>query len=246
VLGTGVGFAEHTILAPGQRSPFDLMNLDIPSLANYRLVVNAVPILDDPVVQLNVRGLTGWVDQVGWHYYVGEVQNKSVASIRWVRAVMTFYDGTGTVVNVASAPVLADVVRPDQVAPFRIIVRAGPVEATSVVVSTDAQHTADSPAPLAPFNATYQVDGEGWLHVLGEVANQGTAEVGLVQAVVTLLDAEGQVINCDSAFTQPSSLLPGASAPFDVVFREHWQGWAGYRVTPIGQSQGLGPREGGR
>ena len=244
VLGTGATYTEHTILAPGQRSPFDVMDLDQPAVADWRLVVTCTVIPDDPVQQLTLRGMTSWVDDDGWHYYVGEVTNSSIANVRWVRAVLTFYDRSSTVVNVASTAVLADVLLPGQSAPFRAIVRAGPVEGTLLMVSTDAQRTSESPVILVAADPEQEVDGNGWQHIRGRVVNPGKTTVSVVQAVVTLLDPAENVINCDSAFTVPSTLGAEESAPFDVVFRDHWGGWVLYRVTPFGQD--LGMRRAGR
>lgn len=241
VLGTASAYTEHTILAPGQRSPFDLMDVDQPTLVDYRLVVNWTTILDDPVGQLTISGMTSWVDQAGWSYYVGQVTNSSVANVRWVRTVLTFYDRSSTVMNVASVAVLADVLLPGQTAPFRAIVRAGPAEGLLLMVSTDAQRTSEAPVILVAADPQQEVDGDGWQHIRGTVVNPGSSTVSVVQAVVTLLDANENVINCDSAFTLPSTLGPGESAPFDVVFADHWEGWVQYRVTPFGQAMGMRP-----
>lgn len=241
VLGTGSAYTEHTMLAPGQRSPFDLMDIDQPTLADYRLVVNSTPIPDDPVGQLTISGMTSWMDQAGWYYYVGEVTNTSIANVRWVRTVLTFYDRSSTVVNVASVAVLADVLLPGQSAPFRAIVRAGPVEGTLLMVSTDAQRTSEAPVFLVAADPEQEVDLNGWQHIRGRVVNPGTGTVSVVQAVVTLLDVNENVINCDSAYTLPSTLAPGESAPFDVVFQDHWEGWVQYRVSAFGQAMGMRP-----
>jgi hypothetical protein len=241
ILATGSTYTEHTILAPGQRSPFDLLDIDRPTLAEYRLIITSTPILDDPAQQLAIRGMGSWTDESGWHYYVGELTNSSNANVRWVRTVLTFYDRSSTVVNVASVAALADVLLPGQVAPFRAIVRAGPIEGTLLMVSTEAQRTAESPAILVASDPQQEVDGNGWLHIRGRVVNPESTTVSVVQAVVTLLDADENVINCDSASTLPSTLEPGQSAPFEVVFRDHSEGWVTYRVTPFGQALGLRP-----
>lgn len=241
VLGTGSAYTEHTILAPGQRSPFDVMDSDRPTLAEYHLAVSSTPILDDPVQQLTIRGMTNWVDDAGWHYYVGELTNSSVANVRWVRTVLTFYDRSSTVANVASVAVLSDVLVPGQTAPFRAIVRAGPVDGTLLMVSTEAQRTSETPVFLVAADPEQEVDTNGWQHIRGRVVNPGPGTVSVVQAVVTLLDASENVINCDSAFTLPSTLEPGQSAPFDVVFQDHYEGWLTYRVTPFGQALGMRP-----
>jgi hypothetical protein len=54
-------------------------------------------------------------------------------------------------------------------------------------------------------------------HIVGEVQNNGSDKAEFVQVSATLYDSSNQVIGTESTYTNPSTIDPGAKAPFEIL-----------------------------
>jgi hypothetical protein len=57
----------------------------------------------------------------------------------------------------------------------------------------------------------------GWLEVVGEVENRGTAPSTYTRVAGTFCDADGKVIYVHFTYTDPSEISPGAKHPFKIT-----------------------------
>jgi hypothetical protein len=74
-------------------------------------------------------------------------------------------------------------------------------------------------------------DGSGYLHIVGEVQNQGTGNIEYVKVVATYYDQQHNVVGTDYSYSELDILVPGQKAPFDIgSYPDELQSVASYRV----------------
>jgi len=231
VLGTASAYTKHSILVPGRKSPFLILYEPPAGYAGYDLAVTYSATDLTPAPQLLLRSVRQIPDEPGWLTLIGEVENPAASNVEYVEVFLTLYDAGGKVLNLGSAYLWIEVLTPGQRAPFRIYVSAGPVAFASYGVSTEADPTIYDPLNLRSLNVTNRIH-QGELRFTGEVENLEQADAEFVQAVVTLYDAAGDIVNCEYAFTDPDTIPPGERASFDIVVPDNYQGWVTYSVYP--------------
>jgi hypothetical protein len=74
-------------------------------------------------------------------------------------------------------------------------------------------------SPVLVSQSSYY-DNIGSLHIVGEVINQSPVTARFVEIIATFYNANNQVIGTDFAFTEPTDLVPGQRAPFDILVPE--------------------------
>lgn len=76
-----------------------------------------------------------------------------------------------------------------------------------------------------PANETLQIashptinqDTGGTVHFVSEVLNKGSEPASFVKIIATLYDLNNRVIGTQYTYTNPSTILPGQAAPFDLT-----------------------------
>jgi len=109
------------ILTPQQKSPFKVistkprLNVD-----HYRIEVSDATISNrEPNRSLKIRGVSGGVNAVNGFYDVkGEVLNNGTSIARFVEVLVTFYDSSGSVVELGSTFTDPSDLDPGMAAPF--------------------------------------------------------------------------------------------------------------------------------
>ena len=66
-------------------------------------------------------------------------------------------------------------------------------------------------------NETTYVDSLGWFHIVGEVLNAGDVWLHYVKITGTLKNANGQVVDVETAYALLDYLPPGAKSPFELI-----------------------------
>lgn len=169
-------------------------------------------------VILGLMGTNDYTDDLGSLHIVGEVHNDMIHNVDQIRARITFYDGTGGVLETITAPALLDLMVPGQAAPF-VIVWDNPGEWRRYSVRATARRTTERPAEgLTVLHSYARLDEAGLYHVVGTIRNDGLTTANYMRAVVTLYDSFGKVSNAGFAHTEPSRIPPGTIASFDCPF----------------------------
>ena len=74
-------------------------------------------------------------------------------------------------------------------------------------------------------------DSLDWLHIVGEVKNTGMTTLKYVKVIATLYDEDDTVIGTDFTYTQPSTLEPGQTAPFEIICTGDIPHGVSYKLT---------------
>lgn len=96
---------------------------------------------------------------------------------------------------------------------------AAPQPAAQIATQYDARNMAyrvDARPPLALLSATSNVNGLGWLEIVGEIQNDGAESLRFVKAVVTFYK-DGKVVETGNGYTSLDQLAPGQSSPFQLM-----------------------------
>ena len=110
-------------------------------------------------------------------------------------------------------------VPPDAVAPFNMIEidTAKSARVGSYSLLLEFQEATALSQQLAVLNVADSKNSLGWLEVVGEVENRGTAPSTYTQVAGTFYDADGKVIYVHFTYTDPSEIPPGAKHPFKIT-----------------------------
>jgi hypothetical protein len=220
-------YTDIDILGPGQKGPFKIYT-DDRLYDTYTLSVDYNVTTESPPSGISIKNLDVWTE-FGSTLFTGEVQNNSTNKIEYVEVLATFYDDTNTVTDVGYTYSRVDVLGPGQKGCFKLYATDRPY--SSYALASDFSITTD---PL-PSLEVLSITPSGNLHLAGEIRNKhATQTYNYVQAVGTLYDGAGTVINCESGETSPPDISPGGVAPYDIYFYSHTSGWANYSVVATG------------
>lgn len=177
-------------------------------------------------------------------FIVGEVGNAGpITPIRDLTIIAALLDAENKLVQPVTVPAYRSVLGPGETTPFRIMVPL-PAGYATHTLSLDYHLTPEAPPPnVAPVATNIYTDPDsGWVYFLGEVTNTTGVNMAGVQAVVTLYDERGQVINVADSGRGAGSLYEdvigvGQKRPFRIVLRHgpsdyaalRWQ--VAYRAT---------------
>jgi hypothetical protein len=173
-------------------------------------------------------------------HVVGEVLNNTSNNVNGIEINVTFYNSTGGVVGTASTyafiggwswdPPLV----PSQKSPFHIELWDPPTDWSSYRFVVVYEIADESPLTgLQVVNVTTRDDGESY-HIYGEIRNNASDSFRSVEAVATLYDANGKVINVGASGANPSGLPPGERDSFHLSFSENLADLASYALQPYG------------
>jgi hypothetical protein len=81
-----------------------------------------------------------------------------------------------------------------------------------------------------------------WLHIVGEVLNEGSVPMSYVKIVATLYNAEGDVVGTGFTYTALDVIPPGGKAPFDLGTDEY-AGFESYKLQVQGDPGELGRQD---
>ncbi|MGH2470333.1 MAG: FxLYD domain-containing protein, partial [Chloroflexota bacterium] len=81
------------------------------------------------------------------------------------------------------------------------------------------QPRGSGPSAIMLNSSSYTDPASGWLHIVGEVQNNGNANLQLVEVTATFKDASGNPLQTAIAFAVLPILVPGQTSPFDLFTR---------------------------
>lgn len=110
-----------------------------------------------------------------------------------------------------------------------VTVTAAAAPAESKTVTVTSMQTVTSTTSIMPktkqSDLTIQglsqhMDILGFIHVNGEVVNNGTAIAHYVEVYYTIYDTDNKVLDSGSVYTRPTDVSPGDVAPFEVTIAD--------------------------
>lgn len=173
-----------------------------------------------------------YVDSIGSYWIVGEAQNNSTQPVRSVNIIATFYNDAGEVVGTKTTYTDLDILLPAQKGPFKILADDNP-QAARYELQLEARPSAPPETHLQILSANDRAD-DSYLHIAGEVANQGSAPVEFVKIVATIYDDQGRVVDVDSTYSSLDTIPAGGKSPFEIqIFKR--DGFARYELQAQGR-----------
>lgn len=167
--------------------------------------------------QLEILSHQTYVDTLGWHHIVGEVQNNSEATMEFVEVTAKLYDEASEVIGTKLTFTTPDVIFPGGKAPFDVITLR-PSQWQQIkeyklqVQGDEAKELLSQNLILLNQNSRIQ---DGFLYVSGEVQNTGQSPA-LVKLIVTLYDANLKVINTNWSYANLGIIPVNQTSPFEV------------------------------
>jgi hypothetical protein len=207
------------------------------AMNNYPLTIPPTPAPTPPPAE-NVHILpnhsTYAIAMFDWRVVVGEVKNNTASSIEYVRITVKFYDINDSLIDFDWGYTYLDTLHSGENTCFSILLLDEPEGWAYYEFSPVEYSTTGITRPnltLLSHNGSYD-PMFGSYRIIGEVRNDHAASVDFVMPVFTLYNSTGTVIDCDFTFTEPSTLVPGQTSPFEnyFVFRDDYSDVAEYSI----------------
>jgi hypothetical protein len=103
IITTKSNFACLSLLEPQQISPFEVIFQEIlDEIPNYQMELSWQVTNDLPKAKMHIRQISSQLDEDGYYWATGEIQNDSSQNLDLITIFGSFYDSTGMIVAVAS------------------------------------------------------------------------------------------------------------------------------------------------
>lgn len=174
-------------------------------------------------------------------YLVGEVRNDTETNINAVVITVSYLDSGDNVLGTAAANSEHEILVPGQISPF-IIFDAYPPGLASYVLAVEALPTEGLPVPpLSVLSMRELPIASDGLAFVGEVQNTHELAVSNAKLMITLYDADGQVLNAQSDYVFNHLLVPGQKSPFRVILEAGPMTYAGRTTGTDGRQSTATP-----
>lgn len=162
---------------------------------------------------------SGYINDQGYFYVVGEVQNVGDVPVGNIQVNATFYDANATEIAVGSGYAKLETLLPARKAPFAITLYSGNLSLQ--VYSYNLSIASFSIVENKPLDLEILSNSSSYeypvFHVSGTIKNIGAKETTFVRVVATFYDENGKVVDALLNYSSPSSILPGETASFETV-----------------------------
>ena len=173
--------------------------------------------VNEEIAPLQILSHKSYVDSLGWYHIVGEVQNNSNAPMEFVEVIAKLYDEANVVIGTKLTFTAPDVIFPGGRAPFDIIAlrrsQWDKIKQYQLQVKGDVSEKLLR-QNLVLLDQASRIEN-GVLFVSGQVQNTG-AEPSLVKLIITLYDADHNVINTNWGYADAGLILPNQTSSFEV------------------------------
>jgi hypothetical protein len=170
--------------------------------------------------QLQVLSHRSYVDSLGWYHIVGEVQNNSNVPMEFVEVIARLYDEAEKVIGTKLTFTAPDVIFPGGKAAFDIIAlrrsQWNRITAYKLEVKGDVSKSLLQENLTLLNQSSYIKDG--FLYVAGQVQNRGESP-SLVKLIVTLYDAEYNVVNTNWGYADAGVVSPEEISSFEIKIK---------------------------
>jgi len=211
------------ILAPSQKSPFEMMILDEAAskkVVSYELLVKSTVTTKEPC-KLGFPNHSSYVSIIDILEVVGEVENIGPENLERVKVLATFYDEAGTVIGADFCYAEIDTIVSGQKSPFGVS-NYPRKEITGKIKSYglcgSGAKTAKAPyRELQVMTHVPEIDRSGYYKVTGRVENAGEIDATFIKIVAAFYDSTGRIVGYDSGYAVPGDLKTGETGSFEVA-----------------------------
>ncbi len=170
--------------------------------------------------QLEIVSHKSYIDSLGWYHIVGEVQNNADTPMEYVEVMAKLYDTANEVIGTKLTFTAPDVIFPGGSAPFDIIALRQSqwenIENYTLHVKGDMAAGLEQ-QNLVLLNQQSLLEN-GLMVVSGQVQNVGESP-RLAKLIVTLYDADHNVINTSWSYADAGIIAGNETANFEVKVR---------------------------
>lgn len=167
-------------------------------------------------IQISVVSLRLALTPVGSVWILGEVLNEGDQPVENVQLSLSLLDESGNPVGQYTAWTAPGVVRPQEKAPFGLLAPNPPAGASQVAAAISGGQAlvdwGNRYLGLAAEGVTATIE-EGRLGLSGRIRNTGDMTARQISLIVTLYDAQGQMVGYHQENLSPA-IAPGAALPF--------------------------------
>jgi hypothetical protein len=167
--------------------------------------------------QLEIVSHKSYVDSLGWYHIVGEVVNNGSTPMEYVEVVAKLHNADNDVIGTKLTFTAPDVIFPGAKAPFDIIAlrqsQWSQIETYVLQVKGDVS-AGQEQQNLLLLSQNSRLDN-GLMIVSGEVQNAGDSPI-LAKLIVTLYDAEQNVINTSWSYADSGIIAADETAGFEI------------------------------
>jgi len=165
---------------------------------------------------------TGFIEDGGRYFVVGEVENVGDETVRGVIITATLYNSSGDVVATPSNEIMMSYLLPkDGKSPFGVLlwdVSKSALVHHYALSLTFQPHPEGRPIGLEIVSSSSYTDHTGLKHVNGTIRNIGSQTATYVYVAATCYNETGYVVDVHYTWTNPMNINPGGTAPFDISF----------------------------
>jgi len=135
-----------------------------------------------------------------------------------VKVNAKLYDASDTLIGTESSYIDLDIIMPGEKSPFSILVTNSiPIDHYKLKI-IDYDITTEQPyRNLQILSYSDSIDVLGWMHVVGEVKNNGSETVEYVMILATFYDSDGKVVVTEWTFTEEDEIAPGETGTFELL-----------------------------
>lgn len=179
-----------------------------------------------------------YVDEIDWLHIVGEVFNNTANDFWLVDVPIAFYDGSGRLITANLGWTPLDDLPAGETTCFHALLQNPTGWVYYEFGQPDGLVMGEKWPNLTFLSHTGSVDAFGQYHLTGQVRNDHGSTVEWVQVAGTLYNAQGIVVGCESAFTDPEDLNPSQVGAFDIpFFGRNYSDAASYKLQADGDPQ---------
>lgn len=184
---------------------------------------------------LTAMNQSSYVDGSNELHLVGEVRNDTGQAIELVNIQASLVDASGKSFDGTQGYTEINVLQPGDVSSFDVTKFPAPQTlATYKLHMTWSKASTQVAAGLTVVNDAPFDDGTGFVHVSGQVINNGSASAAGVRVVATYYHDDGTVAFIWDDHSDPSTIQAGGTAQFELV--SHMHPYATYRVQVAGRA----------
>lgn len=187
---------------------------------------------------------SAWLSSGGSLHVVGEIQNDTSQNLTFVHVYADFFDSGGQIIGTDSDDIELHILAPGVKTCFHTSI-SSPNNWKSYSFERPTYDTTSQSAPkLTVLSSSASVNRYGEYEIVGLVRNDDSTQIQYAEAVATLYNATGLVVDCDYDFVNNTGLNPGQSSAFDITFysRTTFADVASYRLQVSGLQASRGAK----
>jgi len=169
-------------------------------------------------------------------WIVGEVYNGTSNYLRFVEINVNIFNASGQLISTDSGYVSVDSLAPWTKGCFRIFVLSPGNWSSYAFDSLDYRSDAPLPPKLTIYGDSGTLDSNDWYTIIGFMRNDDSVLIDFAEAIATLYNAQGKVVECDYGYPSDYSLDPGQASSFKIwsFLRDSYADVTNYKLQADG------------